>query len=332
MERTPTKKPQYGSDPNIYIGKDNPRITTRKKRELQDSDSEDSISQSTRRYKTSCCSTSEVLNETLNAFREELKSMHSLLSAMKEEQEENYVQIKSDISEIKSEILEIKIKNIENEKIIEDMGKNSIEIGKKQQEIMAISNKHENVLKDLLQKNIFLEKYKKSLEERIRLLEQKEFDLDIELANVETKEGENVTMIVQRIAKELKLNEDDITTAWRIKSKNKNNNKPKPIIVSFRSKEARYKWLKSKKEILSNNAISNSNNGQRIYINERITRQTRQLFWSTKLQLKDEYQFIWIQNGKVLLRKSEDEKRVESVGCESDINILIKKSKNINTE
>lgn len=326
MERTTTKTVEPGSDSNTDSAKNISWISSRqhkKKRDQQDSDSEGPITHNPRRYKSTCCPSLEVLNETLNAFREEQKTMHNLLSVMKEEQEENYVRIKSDISEIKSEIIEIKIKNIENEKIIETVESKCSELFKKQQDFIEKTKKQENVLKDLIQKQVYLDKCNKSLEERIRLLEQKEFNLDIELANVEMKEGENVIEIVKNIAEELKVNKEDITKTWRIKGKSLDG-KPKPIIVSLRTREARMSWLKSKKVVLTNHSIYKNNNDQRIYVNERITRQIRQLFWSAKLQLRNEFKFIWIQNGKILLRKNESEKKVEVVSCEGDINQLLK--------
>lgn len=334
MEQTSKGTLKYGSEPNINTSVDKSWVSSRhnkNKRDRKNSDSEDSISQESRRYKSTCCTASDVLNETLSAFREEMKSMHNLLNEIKEDQEENYVRIKADISEIKGEILEIKIKSIENEKVIEVVENNYKEICKKQQDYVECSKKHENMLKDLMQKNTYLDKYNKSLEERIRLLEQKEFDLDIELVNVEAQEGENVADVVKNIAKELKINNDNISKAWRIKGQNRNN-KPKPIIVTLRTREARNMWLKSNKLALTNHIIYKNNNTDRIYINERITRQTRQLFWSAKLQLKDEFKFIWLRNGKILLRKKEGEKKIESIECESDIKNLLNKSNIKNNE
>lgn len=326
MERTPTKNPHYGSDPNLHTAMGKNWISSRqnkKKREFQDSDSDEATSQSSRRYKSTCCSTSDILTDALNAFREELKAMHNLLNTMKEDQESNYVQIKSDISELKGEIIELKIKNIEKEKVIEEIERNCTEITKKQEAFMDNTKKQENILKDLIQKNTYFDKYNKSLEERIRILEQRQYDLDVELVNVEQKEEENVTEIVENIAKKLKLNNEDIIKAQRIKGQ-RVGDKPKPIVVTLRTKEARIKWLKCKKVALTNHTLYNNNNNQRIFINERVTRQTRQLLWSTKLQLKDKYKFIWIQKGRVLLRKNEDEKNVENVSCESDIDKLLK--------
>lgn len=295
MERTPPNTYQYGSDSNIYAAKERSGINIRqnkKKRIMRDSDSESS--QDTRRHKSSSLS---LIHETLNAFREEIKSMHNLMSAMKEDQDTNYTRIQADISEIKSEVIGIKIKNLENEKIMENIENNYSQICKKQEDFLDISKRHENNIKDLMQKNVFLEKYNQSLEERIGQLEQKEFDLDIEIINVEQKEDENVKELVRKIASIMNMNTEEIVKVWRISGKNINN-KPKPIIVSLCSKEVRSMWLKLRKINISNHVLYNNNNSSRIYINERTTRQTRQLFWSAKMQLKAVFQFIWIQNGK----------------------------------
>lgn len=108
---------------------------------------------------------------------------------------------------------------------------------------------------------------------------------------------------------------------WRVKGEG---SYPRPVIVRLHTKEARIKWLKSRKVRLTNP------DGTRIYINENLTRQIRQLFWSTKQQLKEMHKFIWIQNGKILLKKNEEEKKIFTIRCESDLNKYI--SNNIEAE
>ncbi|CAG5032660.1 unnamed protein product [Parnassius apollo] len=138
MPNTLDKTSQYDSVPNIHEQWVSAR--QKKKRSSSDSDSDNSSLHSNRRYKGACCPLSSALNDTINAFREEIKSMHSLLNEMKEEQEVNYVRIKADVSEIKSEILEIK-KNIETEKAMEDIENKCMKIGQNQQEYLDCSKK-----------------------------------------------------------------------------------------------------------------------------------------------------------------------------------------------
>lgn len=167
---------------------------------------------------------------------------------------------------------------------------------------------------DMIQKGIYLEKCNKSLEDRIGWLEQKELAFNVELINLHQIEGENTMEVIESIAQELKLNEKDIEKVWRVKGEGLY---PRPVVIRLRTKEARIKWLKSRKTRLTNK------DGTRIYINENLTRQMRQLFWSTKQQLREMYKFIWIQNGKILIKKNEEEKKIFTIRCESDLNKFI---------
>ncbi|CAG4979447.1 unnamed protein product [Parnassius apollo] len=100
---------------------------------------------------------------------------------------------------------------------MEDIENKCTKIGQNQQEYLDYSKKQENVLKDLTQKSAYLDKYSKSLDERLRLLEQKQYDLDIELINVEMKDEENVAELVKDITMKLNLKNEDIVKTWRIK-------------------------------------------------------------------------------------------------------------------
>lgn len=321
MQRTPTKEPKYLSDPSLASTKDGEWVAARqgKKRwEDNESDSDSArISHESRRFK-SCCSTS-VLNETLTAFREEMKAMHTLLTTMKQQQEEKYASIEIDITEIKKEVVDIRKKNHDTEIAIKDLEDKQKELDQAHLKLFDSNRKSENRVKDLIQRGIYLEKYNRSLEDRLGWLEQKELKLNVELINVRKQEGENIKEVVEKIAKELNLRVDGIEKVWRVRGEGVST----PIILKMCNKEARTQWFKSRKQQLTNHSIYNNNDGTRIYINENLTRQMRQLFWTVKQKLRDDFKFIWIQDGKILIKKSEVEKKVYNICCESDINKYI---------
>lgn len=123
MSKTPTKSVQYASDPYLSTTvKDKEWINAssrfqNRKRNVNESDSDSSVSQETRRFKKTCCAT-ETLNDTMNLFREEIKAMHSLLSTMREEQDTKYNQMQTDLNEIKKEVVEIKTKNYDYDRTL----------------------------------------------------------------------------------------------------------------------------------------------------------------------------------------------------------------------
>ncbi|KAJ8704272.1 hypothetical protein PYW08_012996 [Mythimna loreyi] len=160
------------------------------------------------------------------------------------------------------------------------------------------------------------------------ILEQKELSRNIELVHVQKLDGENVTEIVKKIAEELKLNTEDIEKAWRVPTRGGDGKNPRPIIVTLRTKEARSKWLKTRKETkITNHNVYQNHDFSQIYINEHLTHQMRNLFWATKTNLKDIYKFIWIQNSKILIKKEGTDKKVHQIRFESDIQCYIAENK-----
>lgn len=201
------------------------------------------------------------------------------------------------------------------------------ELDKFKTECIEKNKKTENKILDLTHKNIYLEKYNKALEERVCILEQKECNKNIELVNVQENETEKIMEVVNKIAKELKQNPAYIEKAWRVGAK-KNESKHRPIVVVLQSREARNAWLGCRKQGLTNQKVfkKDNNNNSPIYINENVTRQVRQLFWETKNKLKEHYKYIWIQNGKILIKANDEKNKIEQIRSESDITACIEKN------
>ena len=63
-------------------------------------------------------------------------------------------------------------------------------------------------------------------------------------------------------------------------------------------------------------------NGKRVYVNENMTPHYRQLFWRAKNYAKENnIKYVWFKNGKVLMRRSDEEKTVITVKSEGDLNV-----------
>lgn len=292
------------------------RQTSKKKLNPDDSDSDSSISHASRRHRIMCCASSDTVNESINAFKEEMKTMHNLLTAIKEEQNARFSSIQKNVCEIKTQVLEMKKSSEELEQSVDYLGSKLEKLDQFRQENVEFTKKQENRLKDLMQRNTYLEKCNRALEERVGLIEQKELELNIELINVQKQDGFSTLEQVQKIAKELSLDIEDIEKAWRVGDESKES---RPIVVKLKTQTARTKWLKCRKIPINNLGIFGSNNSTRIYINEHLTRTTRQLFWMAKNNLRDIYKYIWIQRGKILIKKDEKEKKIYEIRTENDI-------------
>lgn len=185
----------------------------------------------------------------------------------------------------------------------------------KYQELTQKQEKTEKKLTAMEQRNTYLEKYAKALEERIVILESKEYENKIEIAGLETQEGEKIENTVLNIAKKLDLDPGNVETAQRINNK-QNGAQPNPVIITLKTKAARNQWIAKRKNRITNNDVYNNGNRKPIYINEVLTKSTRQLLWMTKKELNGIYKYIWVQDGKILVRKGDTERKIFTVRSE----------------
>lgn len=336
MQRSPTETSQYRSDPNIHTAPDKTWISSRlnkKKRDfMEDSDSD--TSETSRRYKSTRCSPLSRINETLNIFREELKSMHNLLNTMKEEQETNYVQIKSDISEIKSDILHMKNKNLESEKVIEEMNTKFKDLNNKQHDLTENSKKQENKIKDLNQKYTKLENELQDLTTNIHSL-QHQYDMkdqrerlnNLEVIGIPYTNSENLNSILQAICIKIgvTLVPADIDQIHRVRkfptTMKNNTDSPPNIIIHFTQRRRKNEFLAAFKTRRTITTVDLGLNGpsRPVFINEHLTPRNKLLLKKVRDVGKEmSYKFIWIKDCKIFLRKSETS-RIIHISDTSDI-------------
>lgn len=192
-------------------------------------------------------------------------------------------------------------------------------VSEKYDNLMEYQKSVETKMKSLQNMNSYLERCNKSLEERVNELEEKEKEKKVEIAGLEKQEKEDMTKVIVQIADKLQMDVSQIESAERVGREKPDTNKPLPVIVTLRTKESRDKWIGSRKKHLTNGEIYGTNNMNRIYINENLTKYKRNLLWLTKNQLKKTYKYIWVQDGKILIRKSDDQKKIMSIRSERDI-------------
>ncbi|CAG4952438.1 unnamed protein product [Parnassius apollo] len=177
--------------------------------------------------------------------------------------------------------------------------------------------------------NAHLMKCNKALEERVNELEEKDKEKKVEFVGLEKKENEDVAKIIIQVANKLHMDVSQIEHAERVGRIKPDADKPLPVVVTLRTKGARDKWIRSRKKLLTNGEIYGTNNDNRIYINENLTRYKRNLLWVTKNQLRKTYKYIWVQDRKILIRKSDEQKKIMSIKSERDIEKYIEN--NLNT-
>lgn len=186
--------------------------------------------------------------------------------------------------------------------------------------------KLENTVTTINNKCVYLEKCNVALEQKIHEFEQSTRKHNIEIVGIEEMPGENIKDIVTRIGNTLGVHCDEIDWSRRNKV-NKQNNKPSPIVIGFKTSgtNIRDTWLVQRKKLVgvTSNTITGGKNMDKIYINEDLTKTQRALLWNTKKQLHGIYKYIWVTNGKILVKKVEGDKSVW-IRSESDISDLLK--------
>lgn len=310
VQRSPPPAPKDKWEPGRIMVTRN-----KKKQKEQEQEEYGSDPAESRREKVSCCST-EKLNDTIQAFREEMKTMNNLLCSIKEEQDARFVKMEKNMTEIKKEVREVRKNSEEVEKAIDYLSVQYEEISRFNKDTIEHRKREESRYNDLVQKNTFLIKCNKALEERIMYIEQKELERNIEIVNVKKQEGENIKEVVKKIANHLKMKTEEIESAWRVPTEKKNS---APIIVALRTKDGKFEWLKARRTMITNKCIYNDNDNTRIYINEHLSRPIRHLLWAVKTKLRDHFKYIWVQNAKILIRKNDDDKKIYQIRSETEI-------------
>ena len=128
--------------------------------------------------------------------------------------------------------------------------------------------------------------------------------------------------MVKDLAQKLKLDPNDIENARRVGQENLNNKRPKIVLVTLSSKHARDQWIAVKKDHkITNNTVYSNGSNNKVFINESLPKYKRQLLWMVRNTLKPMgYQYIWVQNGNILAKRSSEEKKIYNIRSEQDLN------------
>lgn len=214
-------------------------------------------------------------------------------------------------------------------KTLEAMSDDISFYAEKYQELIEEKEKTDKKIKSLEHRNVHLETSNKALEERIAYLELREKGKNIEIVGLEEQKNENLEHTIETIASKLGV-ESMICEAMRVgeeskTEKDRREKKPRPIVITLATRTARDKWLATRKtHQLTNNDIFANGNMQRIYVNEHLTKHMRNLLWTAKNELKPTYKYIWVQNGRVLIKKDDpNDTKIRSIRTLSDINIHV---------
>ena len=166
---------------------------------------------------------------------------------------------------------------------------------------------------NLVEKNKALEnQIKEEKEERLKLeekiymiinpIEIERRSKNLELHGVHEKENENCKQIVNNIITQVIPGTVNINEAYRFGQKFKNNGerKVRPLLIQFENKETRDKVYDGRANLKK---IEN----EKLYLNENLPANLKILRGKANhIRKEKDYKFIWVKNGTILLRKSEN--------------------------
>ncbi|CAN7981385.1 unnamed protein product, partial [Ixodes pacificus] len=162
------------------------------------------------------------------------------------------------------------------------------------------SDKQDAVIVKLTSQEKTVEGTEHSLEElktAVDAAEQYSRRKNVEIHGIPKKDNENLMETIQQLSAKLQLpapSHDSIEAVHRL---SRREGKIPPIIVRFKERAVRDLWI-SKRRALAK---------ERVFINENLTKLLRQLLWKTKSCAKVKgYKFVWITNGKILVREKEN--------------------------
>lgn len=131
--------------------------------------------------------------------------------------------------------------------------------------------------------------------------------------------------LVKSLGDLIKVNTKHIEWAKRIQTRKEG--KPSVVIVGFGSSSGssiRDTWIQHRRNTqVTSDMITGGAQRNKIYINEDLSKEVRELLWKTKTELRGIYKYIWVSNGKILVKKADGEQSLR-VRALSDISELKK--------
>jgi len=137
---------------------------------------------------------------------------------------------------------------------------------------------------------------------------------NIEIHGVDQNNEENVMEVVKKLAKKINVpfNEEMVQEAYRMKPPKKNrNNRPPVIFARFNNKYVAETWLKKTKTNIKCIEIVPQGSENKIYINENLTKRTRDLYFQARIRGKElRFKYVWTKFGKIFMKKDDDDRAI----------------------
>lgn len=153
----------------------------------------------------------------------------------------------------------------------------------------------------------------------IHAREQRDRLNNVEIKGLPAKKNENLIELTQKLGNHIGVSIDPANINFITRARS--DSKYKPIIVGFTGRILKENFVAGAKSFknLTAEDLGFSGITSRIFVNDHLTRENKQLLTKTKkVALEKNYQFTWVQNCKILVRKNETSPFIH-VQCDEDL-------------
>lgn len=188
-----------------------------------------------------------------------------------------------------------------------------------------------NKIKDMERKITFMDTQNRSCLLKIEFLEQRNMELEqqhlsdqIEISGIPDSNDMDLPALVDKVVTKLGVQKEEIFSVKRLPSRRTGSG---PVHVKIRQESARQKIISAARDatICAKDLMPNLTGQpaeEKIRVREAITPYLKSLLWQAKQEMKGVFKFIWVKEGKVLVRKNENAK-IYKLRSKNDIqNIL----------
>ncbi|XP_026742197.1 uncharacterized protein LOC113504220 [Trichoplusia ni] len=176
------------------------------------------------------------------------------------------------------------------------------------------SDEKDAIIDQLRSDNTKLQQNVIDLTTRLCIVEQNMRENNVEINGLPENKSENLVQTLQNIAKvtSCDISDSDIMQVTRVAKLNKENNRPRTVIAKLRSPRQRDNLLaavgdynkKHPTDKLSSHHIGIGGNRVPIYVSEHLCPTGKYLHAATRKMAKElSYNFVWIRNGRIFVRK-----------------------------
>lgn len=222
--------------------------------------------------------------------------------------------IRQDITEVITELVSQKLASLTNQ--ISGFQESLQFLSKQYDDLIKAVNEKEATICNLEARNSDLTTQVKSLSDRLSQVEQHMRSNNLEINGIPEHRSENLTKTLEQlsIVVENPLCENDILHVTRIAKINKENNRPRSVLVKLRSQRRRDELLaavirynkKNKNDKLNSDLLGIGGTRVPVFVAEHLTPNNKYLHAAARIKAKEMgYKFVWVRDGRVLVRRDE---------------------------